>query len=80
MKQFGYTPFGTTARMFQSNNPDLIAQAENMAGEYGRDLRKEQHEMGLQRQEQARRQYDSETQRQKMGLLGGLLGAPRRIG
>lgn len=80
MNRWGYTPFGQTARMLQSNNPDLIAQGEQNAGLWSRDLKREQHEMGLQQQEQARRQYDSETQRQKTGLLGGLLGAPRRIG
>lgn len=80
MKQFGYTPYGNVARMLQSNNPDLIAQGENIAGAYGRDLKRENHEMGLLQQEQSRRQYDSETQRQKLGILGGLLGAPRRIG
>ncbi len=79
-KRFIYTPFGSAARAFQSNDPNQIEQAENAANAYLRDLRREDHEMGLQRQEQSRRQYDSETQRQKMGLLGGLLGAPRRIG
>lgn len=80
MNQFGYKPFGNVARMLQSNNPDLIAQGENIAGAYGRDLQRENHEMGLLQQEQKRRQYDSETQRQKLGILGGLLGATRRIG
>jgi len=79
MNQFGYTPYGTTARMLQSNNPDLIAQGENIAGAYGRDLKRENQEMGFLQQEQARRQYDSETQRQKLGVLGGLLGGARRI-
>ncbi len=42
------------------------------------------HEQSLQAAEQQRRAYDSETNRmgqsQKMSLLGGLLGSPRRLG
>jgi hypothetical protein len=57
-----------------------MAQGENLAGAYGRDLQRENAEMSVLQQEQKRRQYDSETQRQKLGVLGGLLGAPRRIG
>ena len=73
MKMFGYQPFGTTARLLQSENPNDVAVGENMAGAYGRDLGRESHEQSLQQQEQNRRQYDSETARRKASLLGGLL-------
>ena len=74
MNAFGYQPFGTTATMLQSGNPNDVAIGENMAGAYGRDLNRERHEQGLQQQEQSRRQYDSETARRKASILGGLLG------
>jgi hypothetical protein len=74
MKAFGYQPFGTTARLLQSGNPNDVAVGENMAGEYGRDLAREGHEQRLQQQEQNRRQYDSETARKKASILSGLLG------
>ena len=73
MNAFGYQPFGTTAAMLQSGNPYLQMQGENLAGEYGRDLNRERHEQGLQDAEQNRRQYDSETARKRVGVLGGLL-------
>jgi len=80
-QQYGYTPFGHVGKMIQSPaNEALSHQGHILAGQYGRELKRENHEMGLLQQEQSRRQYDSETQRQKLGVLGGLLGAPRRIG
>lgn len=72
-QMFGYQPFGTTRRLLESGDPADRAAGENIAGEYGRDLARERHEMGLQQQEQSRRQYDSETARRKAGILGGLL-------
>ena len=52
-----------------------------MAAEYGRAYDQQEHEKGLQAQEQARRQYDSETarigQEKKYGLLSNLLGGTR---
>ena len=45
------------------------------------DMGREQHERGLQQQEQARRGFDSQCQRkigeQKMGVLAGLFGHRR---
>lgn len=77
MNMFGYQPFGSTAQMLQSGDPNAVAMGENMAAEYGRDLNRERHEQGLQSSEQNRRQYDSETARmmgmKKVGVLGGLL-------
>lgn len=84
MKAFGYQPFGQAARMMQSGDPDTVAMGENIAGEYGRDLNRENHEQGLQSSEQNRRQYDSETSRmmgmKKLGVLGGLLSGRRQVG
>lgn len=81
--QYGYTPTGTTRRLAMSNNDREREQGENAAFQYGREFDQQEHEKQLQAQEQQRRQYDSETarmgQEQKYGLLGGLLGQPRRI-
>jgi hypothetical protein len=86
MNQFskrGYQPFGTTRSMMMSGNDAMRQQGENMAAEYGLMYDQQEHEKGLQQQEQQRRSYDSETarmgQEQKYGVLGQLLGAPRRI-
>lgn len=51
--------------------------------QHAEDMGREQHERGLQQQEQARRGYDSQSQRQigqqKMGVLSGLFGQSRRM-
>lgn len=82
--QYGYQPTGSTRANLMSGNDAMIRQGENDAFAYGRQWDQQEHEKGLQQQEQQRRQYDSETNRmgqeQKYGLLGNLLGAPRRIG
>lgn len=79
--QYGYQPFGTTRAMLMSGNDAVRQQGEDMAAEYGRAYDQQEHEKGLQAQEQARRQYDSETarmgQQQKYGLLSNLLGGTR---
>lgn len=84
MNAFGYQPFGTTAQMLQSGHPDVQAAGENIAGAYGRDLSREQHEQGLQQSEQSRRQYDSETARmmgmKKLGVLRGLMSGRSQVG
>lgn len=81
--QYGYRPSGTTRSMLMSGNDSLMRQGEDAAFEYGRQWDQQEHEKGLQQQEQQRRQYDSETarmgQQQKYGVLSHLLGAPRRI-
>lgn len=71
--QYGYQPTGSVLRMLGDNNQAIRQQGENLAIEYGRAWDQEKHEQGLQADEQARRQYDSETQRQKVGVLGNLL-------
>lgn len=77
---FGYRPFGTAAQMLQSGDPGMQAAGENIAAEYGRDLGRERHEQGLQNAEQSRRQYDSETNRRRVGVLGGLLSGRMPMG
>ena len=77
-QMFGYQPFGTARKMLESGDDDVRAMGENIAGDYGRDLARERHEQSLQQQEQGRRQYDSETNRRRVNVLGGLLGG--RIG
>jgi hypothetical protein len=81
--QYGYKPFGTTRDMIMSGNDALRRQGEDMAGEYGRMYDQQEHEKGLQAQEQARRQYDSETarmgQEKKYGVLSSLLGGTTTI-
>lgn len=72
-QMFGYQPFGTARKLLESGDDRERAMGENIAGEYGRALARDRHEMGLQQQEQSRRQYDSETARRKAGILGGLL-------
>lgn len=69
--QYGYRPTGSVLRML--GDSQKREQGENLALEYGRQWDQEQHERGLQAQEQSRRQYDSETQRQKLGVLSNLL-------
>lgn len=69
--QYGYRPTGSVLRML--GDSQRREQGENLAFEYGRQWDQEQHERGLQAQEQSRRQYDSETQRQKLGVLSNLL-------
>lgn len=68
---------GDTGALLRSNNDAQRRMGENLAYEYGRQYDQEEHEKGLQSQEQRRRQYESETarmgQQQKYGLLGGLL-------
>lgn len=79
--QFGYMPTGSTLAAMSSNNPSDRERGQNMAYMHGRQFDQEEHEKNLQRQEQQRRMYDSETarqsQQQKFGLLGGLLGGSR---
>lgn len=80
MNQFsrsGYMPTGTTGRMLKSGNDAEREMGENMAFAYGRDFDQQEHEKGLQAQEQKRRMYDSETAREvqnkKFSVIGGLL-------
>ena len=68
--QYGYRPTGSVLRML--GDSQRREQGENLAFEYGRQWDQEQHERNLQAQEQSRRQYDSETQRQKLGVLSNL--------
>lgn len=67
---YGYQPLGY---MDQRRAEDPAAAFERQ-----RTLAQEAHERSLQNQEQQRRMYDSESarigQRQKYGVLGGLLG------
>lgn len=73
----GYNPTGTTGRMLKSTNDAEREQGENLAFAYGRDHDQQEHEKGLQAQEQKRRAYDSETarmgQQAKFSVLGDLL-------
>jgi hypothetical protein len=75
---FGYQPFGTTRALLDSNNGYAMEAGENMAGAYGQQVQRENHERGLQNAEQSRRGYDSETGRmlgmKKMSVLNGLMG------
>lgn len=75
--RYGYNPTGDVRAMLHSGNDAMVRQGENAAFAYGRDYDQQEHEKGLQAQEQQRRQYDSETarmgQEKKYGLLGGLL-------
>lgn len=58
-------------------NDKVAMYYANLNHKSSADYEREMHERGLQKAEQARRQYDSETQRQgqqqKFGVLGGLL-------
>lgn len=72
----GYNPQPAT----MGNDVDMrVARARQLnAYRESPDYEREMHERGLQAQEQQRRQYDSETQRQsqerKYSLLSGLRG------
>jgi hypothetical protein len=74
--QYGYRPTGSILRML--GDSQRREQGEDLAFEQGRQWDQEQHERALQAQEQGRRQYDSETQRQKLGVLGNLLSGRLR--
>lgn len=69
--QYGYRPTGTVLRML--GDSQLREAGQNLAFEHQKQYTQEQHERNLQSQEQARRQFDSETQRRKLGVLGSLL-------
>lgn len=77
--RYGYKPTGDTLAMMGSGNPAEKRMGQNLAFAYGREFDQQEHEKGLQAQEQQRRMYDSETQRQKLGLLGNLLSGSRNI-
>jgi hypothetical protein len=82
--QYGYRPTGEVAAALSSNNDYRIRQGQNAAFQYGRQYDQEEHEKALQADEQRRRDYDSETQRQlgaqKNSILSGLLGGTRQLG
>lgn len=77
--RYGYMPTGDTLALLSSNNPADRQAGQNLAFSYGRAFDQQEHEKGLQSQEQKRRMYDSETQRQKVGLLGNLLSNNRTM-
>lgn len=74
--QYGYRPTGSILRMLGDSQKREMG--ENLAFEHQKQFTQDQHERNLQAQEQARRQFDSETNRQKLGVLNNLLSGRLR--
>lgn len=70
----GYAPTGQVLGLLGSSHPADKALGQSMAWHYGREYDQQEHEKGLQADEQRRRAYDSETERKKLGVLSSLLG------
>lgn len=70
----GYGDMNLRAPAVDSKDLDNVAIEQRRGYMFSPEYEREQFERGLQQQEQQRRMYDSETQRQKFGVLRGLLG------
>ena len=75
-------PTGTTLRMMGDSNPFVQAAGQDAYNNFSQMREQQGFERGILQQEQNRRQFDSETQREgqkmKYGVLGGLLGGSSR--
>lgn len=70
----GYGMYSPQADMQDRSHPVVEARFQKRMYDMSPDGEQQTFERGLQQQEQNRRAYDSQTQRQKFGLLTNLLG------